>query len=155
MTRYERWLLWTSSALVGLTGVVYAWMKYVLRGDDPYAVVHHPLQPLVLKLHILAAPCLVFALGVVFTRHVVRQWSAGGSDGRTSGFGIVATVVPMVISGYLLQALSSESWLFRVAMLHVGASLLYLSGLGVHQIAAWRAARRRAARPSALSSRVS
>ena len=149
MSAFERWLLWCSTAAVAVTGIVFGWMKHFLKSDDPYAVVHHPLQPLFLKLHVLAAPVLVFALGVVYTRHVVRQWRAGRARGRPSGIGIVATLLPMVLSGYLIQTVSSESWLFRVAMLHVGASLAYLAVLLVHQAAAWRASRRPAPREAA------
>jgi len=141
VSTFEKWLLWSSTAAVALTGIAFGWMKYFVVSRDPYAVVHHPLQPLVLKLHVLSAPVLVFALGVVYTRHVVRQWRSGRARGRPSGIGIVATLLPMVLSGYLIQTVSSESWLFRVAMVHVGASLAYLAVLLVHQIAAWRQAR--------------
>ncbi|HJQ97118.1 MAG TPA: hypothetical protein VJ826_02335 [Candidatus Polarisedimenticolaceae bacterium] len=148
MSTFEKWLLWSSTAAVALTGIVFGWMKYFLTGDDPYSAIHHPLQPLVLKLHVLTAPVLVFALGVVYTRHVVRQWRSGRARGRPSGVGIVATLLPMVLSGYLIQTISSESWLFRVAMVHLAASLVYLGTLGAHQVAAWRQSRRAAPRPA-------
>jgi hypothetical protein len=151
VSTFEKWLLWSSTAAVAVTGIVFGWMKYFLATDDPYAVVHHPLQPLVLKLHVLSAPVLVFALGVVYTRHVVRQWRLGRARGRPSGIGIVTTLLPMVLSGYLIQTVSSESWLFRVAMLHVVASLAYLAVLLFHQAAAWRQARHPVPRSERLS----
>ena len=58
MTRFERWAVWVTSVLTFVTGVVYLWMKYFLVSDDPFAVVNHPLQPVVLKLHIVVAPLL-------------------------------------------------------------------------------------------------
>ena len=149
MSPFEKWLLWISTAAVAATGVGLGVLKYFVASDDPYAVVHHPLQPYLLKLHVLSAPLLVFALGVVYTRHVVRQWRAGRGRGRPSGIGIVATLLPMVLSGYLIQTVSSESWLFRVSMVHVAASLAYLAVLLVHQVAAWRGAR--AASPPRLT----
>jgi hypothetical protein len=151
VSTFEKWLLWCSTAAVALTGIVFGWMKYFLVSNDPYAVIHHPLQPLVLKLHVLSAPILVFALGVVYTRHVVRQWRSGRARGRPSGIGIVATLLPMVLSGYLIQTVSSESWLFRVAMIHVAASLLYLAVLVVHQVAAWRRPVSPVVRPSEIA----
>jgi uncharacterized membrane protein YidH (DUF202 family) len=141
LSPFERWLLWLSTAAVAVSGIALGCLKYFVRSDDPYAAVHHPLQPVMLKLHVLSAPTLVFALGVVYTRHVVRQWRAGRARGRPSGIGIVATLAPMVLSGYLIQTLSSESWLFRVSMLHGAASLAYLAVLLVHQVAAWRGER--------------
>jgi hypothetical protein len=148
---FEKWLLWCSTAAVALTGIVFGWMKYVLVSDDPYAVIHHPLQPAVLKLHVLSAPILVFALGVVYTRHVVRQWRSGRARGRPSGIGLVTTLLPMVLSGYLIQTVSSESWLFCVAMIHIAASLLYLAVLVVHQVAAWRRPVPRVVRPAEIA----
>src|SRR5262249_34490426 len=70
MTTLEKALVNLSSILVGLSGVVYAWMKYLMTTDDPYAVVNHPLQPWVLDLHLIAAPILVFSIGLIFMDHV-------------------------------------------------------------------------------------
>jgi len=141
----EKWLLWTSTAVVGVSGTVYGAMKYLLRSEDPYAVVHHPWQPFFLKLHVLSAPVLVFAVGAVFTRHVIPHWRSGGGNGRRSGIGTAATLLPMIVSGYLIQTTTSSSWVFRVAVLHMAASALYLAGVLVHETTAWRAARRRRA----------
>ena len=138
MSGFERWLLWLSTAAVALTGIAFGFLKYFTTSDDPYAVVSHPWQPALLKLHVLSAPVLVFALGVVYTRHVVRQWRSSFGRGRPSGIGIVVTLLPMVLSGYLIQTVSSASWVFRVSMIHVAASLVYLAVLVAHQIAAWR-----------------
>lgn len=146
MTPFEKWVVWISTSAVGLSGIVYGAMKYLMRSSDPYAVVHHPWQPFFLKLHVLTAPVLVFAVGAVFTRHVVKQWQSGREVGRGSGIGIVATLVPMILSGYLIQTLTSASWIFRVAVLHMAASVAYLGGLFIHEAIAWRAERRRRAK---------
>jgi len=138
LNAFEKWTLWLSTAVVGITGIVYGWMKYLMRTDDPYAVIHHPLQPLVLKVHILTAPVLVFAVGAVFTRHVVRQWTSGRPRGRLSGATLVAVLLPMVVSGYLIQTLASETWLYRIAMLHIAASAIYLATFAAHQVIARR-----------------
>ena len=77
MTRGEAWSLHLSNLLVGGTGVVYAWMRYVVEPTDPFAVVNHPQQPLVQHLHILVAPLLVFVSGVIFKHHVWARVSSG------------------------------------------------------------------------------
>ena len=133
MSTFEKWLLWSSTAAVAVTGIVFGWMKYFLATDDPYAVVHHPLQPLVLKLHVLSAPVLVFALGVVYTRHVVRQWRLGRARGRPSGIGIVTTLLPMVLSGYLIQVVTAAPLLAAAQWTHIATGVLFAVGLGVHQ----------------------
>ncbi|HZN55155.1 MAG TPA: hypothetical protein VFB67_07525 [Candidatus Polarisedimenticolaceae bacterium] len=142
MSSFEKWLLWSATAAVAATGILLGWMKYFVRSSDPYAVVHHPLQPLVLKAHVLSAPFLVFAAGVVYTRHVVRLWRTGRPAGRRSGIAILATLGPMVLSGYAIQTFTSDTWVFRAAITHIAASLLYLVGLGIHRAGAKARARR-------------
>ena len=51
-------MLHVSNLLVGGTGLVYAWMLYLVKPTDPYAVVNHPWQPQTQHLHILVAPLL-------------------------------------------------------------------------------------------------
>ena len=80
MNRFERWAVWSTSIATLVTGVVYLWMKYLLVSADPFAVVNHPWQPLVLKLHILVSPLLVFSIGLVSLRHVWRHLRSGTSD---------------------------------------------------------------------------
>jgi hypothetical protein len=131
---FERIMLWGSSLAVGVSGIVYAWMKYFMTSPDPYAVVHHPWQPFVLKLHIVSAPVLVFAVGLVFTRHIWKQWRSGLAAGRASGLSIVLTVVPMVLSGYLIQTVTQENWLFWLVAVHLTTGAAYLVGFTTHQV---------------------
>jgi hypothetical protein len=131
---FERWSVWTTSALTALTGVVYAWMKYLLTVEDPFAVVNHPLQPLVLKLHILVAPLLVFALGVIAVRHVWRHYQARVRTGRRSGILTGLVVVPMVFTGYLIQAVTQATLLEVIVWTHVGTGLVYAVGAVAHHL---------------------
>lgn len=133
MTRVEKILVWGSSILVGATGIAYGWMKYLMTSNDPFAVVHHPLQPLLLKLHLLAAPPFVFAIGVVWVRHVWRHFRSGTRRKRRSGITAALTVGPMIATGYLIQVLTPLSLLLAVALAHVGLGIVYLIGLGAHQ----------------------
>lgn len=136
MTATEKWVLWISSVLTGASGLIYAWMKYLMHGPDPYAVVHHPLQPLVLKIHILVAPVLVFSAGAIFAKHAIRHWRSGRRDGRFSGIATTLVLAPMILSGYAIQVLTSESWLFALAMIHLAIGTIYLVVLVAHRIGA-------------------
>lgn len=132
MTRFEKWSVWSTSLLTVVTGVVYFWMKYGLETSDPWAVVNHPLQPLVLKLHILVAPLLVFALGLIAVRHVWRHFRLGVPAGRRSGVTAALVAGPMVVSGYLIQGVTAPGWLRVVAWLHMGAGIAYTLALVGH-----------------------
>ena len=126
-------MLWVSSIVVGITGIVYGGMKYLMRSDDPYAAVHHPLQPWILKAHVLTAPVLVFAVGAVYTRHIVRNWRSGRAFGRRSGIVTIVVVVPMIVTGYLIQTVTMPGWLLGIAVVHIVTGLVYLATFAVHQ----------------------
>jgi hypothetical protein len=153
VTRFERWTVWVSSVTTFVTGVVYLWLKYVVVSDDPFAVVNSPWQAPVLKLHILAAPTLVFAFGLVAVRHVWRYLQRQVEAGRLSGLTSAAALIPMALTGYLIQAVTDEGWLRALAWSHIGLGLLYGVAMLFHQFSAGgrrareqRARRRRARR---------
>jgi hypothetical protein len=136
VTRFERWSVWTTSLVTIATGLVYLWMKYLLETDDPLAVVNHPWQPFVLKLHIVVAPLLTFSIGVVTLRHVWRHLKAKMQEGRRSGLRTALALGPMIVTGYLIQVITHESWLNAMAISHIGLGLLYGLALLAHQFAA-------------------
>lgn len=136
MTPFERWAVWSTSVATFVTGVIYLGMKYLLVSDDPLAIVNHPWQPAVLKLHILVAPLLIFSMGLVALRHVWRHFHSKMREGRRSGVLTVAALGPMVVSGYLLQTMTGEGWLRAMAIVHIGLGLLYGLALLAHQFAA-------------------
>ena len=133
MTRFQKWLVWTSSILVVVTGVVYGWMKYLLEPSDPWAVVNHPWQPFFLKAHILTAPILVFAFGLIAVEHVWKHFRCRVPMGRRSGIAAALAFVPMVVTGYLIQAVTHQGWLEALVWAHLLTGLLYAVGLVAHQ----------------------
>lgn len=136
MTRFERWAVWSTSVATLVTGVLFMWMKYLLVSDDPFAVVNHPWQPLMLKLHILVAPLLTFSIGLVALRHVWRHVQSGMRDGRRTGLITLVALGPMIVTGYLIQAVTHQGWLEAMAISHIALGLLYGVGLLLHQFAA-------------------
>ena len=133
MNALERFLLWSGALGTFATGAVYAWMKYVLTTDDPYAVVNHPLQPAMLKLHILCAPVLVFAIGLVFTQHIWKRWRSGRPSGRYSGLTTLLSVVPMVASGYLIQTVTGGGVLAWLIWIHLATGTAYFLMFSTHR----------------------
>jgi hypothetical protein len=93
----------SASALVGATGLVYGWMLYFGEPVDEFALVNHPQQPTLHNLHILFAPLLVFACGLLWRSHIWARIRAGFQSKRRSGIALAVLLVPMVSSGYLLQ----------------------------------------------------
>lgn len=134
MSPFERWLLHLSTLLVGGTGLVYAWMLYFVRLEDPYAVVNHPWQPQMQHLHVLLAPLLVFGVGVIWRRHVWTHWKHKVRKGFATGVTLGLTLVPMIASGYLIQTAVDDSWRKIWVGIHLTASALWLAGYLAHQV---------------------
>lgn len=136
MSRFEAWCLHLSSLLVGGTGLIYAWMIYLVKPADPYSVVNHPWQPTMQHLHILVAPLLVFAVGMIWRRHAWSHWRGRVERRRRSGVSLIFTLVPMVVSGYLIQTAVEGDWRRIWVIVHLAASGLWLLGYLIHQVPA-------------------
>lgn len=133
MTRGEARLQHVANLLVGGTGLVYAWMRYLAEPADEFAVVNHPWQPDVQHLHVLTAPLLVFASGLIWRDHVWRRVRSGFRPRRRLGLALFALLVPMIASGYLLQVATSEPWRAAYGWLHLATSLLWVAAYVAHQ----------------------
>jgi hypothetical protein len=134
MSRFEAIVLHVATALVAGTGLVYAWMLYLVEPSDPFAVVHHPWQPAVQHLHVLAAPLLVFAAGLVWRSHVWPGWKLGIRERARSGMGQALLLAPMIASGYLLQTAVDPGWRRIWIGLHLTTAGLWLLGYVAHQL---------------------
>lgn len=132
MKPFERWSVWVTSFLTVASGTGYFVTKYLMSSPDPYAVVNSPLQPLFLKLHVLTSPLLLFALGLITVRHVWRHFRSGVRWSRKSGLTAAIAVVPMVVTGYLIQVLTAAGWIRAMAIAHVVFGFLYAVGFGMH-----------------------
>ena len=134
MSRFEKWSLWASTLAVSLTGFGFTWTRYFAATDDPWAVVNHPLEPWLLKLHVISAPLFVFAVGLVTTRHILPHLRSGTPAGRRTGLVMVWTIVPMVATGYLLQVLTVPDWLLPLAVGHIVVGVVFLVGFLLHRV---------------------
>ncbi|MFV2072526.1 MAG: hypothetical protein ACC742_07725, partial [Thermoanaerobaculales bacterium] len=118
MSRAQLLFLHLANLAVGATGLVYAWMRYLVEPVDEWAIVAHPWQPLVQHLHVLAAPMLVFAVGLIWSVHVLGKLKNGRKK-RAAGIGLTALFLPMAASGYLLQVAVDPEWRQRWVLIHV------------------------------------
>jgi hypothetical protein len=133
VTRRTAWFLHLSTLLVGVSGLVFAWMLYVLEPTDPYALVSHARQPDVQHLHVLTAPLLVFGCGILWTGHIWARIRSGHQGRRRTGIALTALLAPMILSGYLLQVSVDESMRELWIVTHVATSCLWLLVYAVHQ----------------------
>lgn len=132
MTPFERWSVWLTTAGTLLTGVVYWWMKEMLTPVEPWAVINHPLQPWVLKAHILIAPLQIFSVGLITSRHIWRHFKMGVKKGRKSGLTAALSFLAVVLTGYLLQVVTAELLLRVLAWSHLVLGVAYSVGVAAH-----------------------
>jgi thiamine biosynthesis lipoprotein len=135
MTPLQRWLLHISSALLVVSGLSYAIMKYLMVGDDPYSAVSNPMQPWALSVHVLSGPLAIFAIGWIFREHI-----AGRRRSKGSGLYAAALLVPMIASGYLLEVVTHESVKQALVVVHLVCGGLYAACYVAHIVRARRMA---------------
>lgn len=142
MSRWERWSFHVLIILVSVTGVLYFWMKYLMEDGDPFSLVNHPLQSLVLDLHIMASPFLIFVVAGVIYSHVIQKLSDRNISNRRSGLAALLCFAPMVLSGYFLQV-AADPWVYRVSLLlHLLTGGIFLITYLLHQIISIRLLRK-------------
>jgi hypothetical protein len=131
----KRWAVVLNHAaclLVGLSGIAYGVMKYFLAGADPDSRAGHPWQQPMLKTHVLAAPLLVFVLGLVFSGHALSRLRSGEDPGRSSGSGLLALAAPLVLSGPLLQVLTGDAARQFTGWIHAALGVVYVLAYSAH-----------------------
>lgn len=137
LSRWEVWLLYISTAVLTITGLAYAGMHYLMEPVDAFSVVNHPWEPYMMKVHIVIAPLLVIAVGIILRGHILLKLEAQNGAGRKSGILLIPMFLLMVLSGYLLQVVHSE---FRkiVVILHFLTGMIWFGSFVAHQIASIR-----------------
>lgn len=137
ISRFEKALLVVTVILTGATGLGYACMKYLLKSSDPFSVVNHPWQPLLLSAHVLAAPALLFALGLITREHIVGKYrDPKARRGRKTGILMAWILLPMASTGYGLQVLTSRGPRQIMGWAHLGIGTLFLLLYGAHALLA-------------------
>ena len=132
MKDLERFSLHVSAVLMGVSGLLYGWLKYFHQragdfGPEPFA-----LQGWAQHAHVVTGPVLVFTLGMLMRGHVLPALRYGARRGRATGLLLVAILGPMILAGYGMQ-ICVDPGLRRVfAWIHGPSALLFLLGYGVH-----------------------
>jgi len=152
VTAAERHLFRAALAITTATGLAYWVMRDFMRPRDEFSVLGHPWQPYALAGHLLVAPVLVFALGLIARDHILEGIrSKGAIAGWRTGLGLLALAAPMVLSGYGLQVITGAELRRVVALVHLVSGLLFATLFLAHAVIAVLGRRAAAARPSPLN----
>lgn len=133
MNPFRRRALWLSTLGTAITGLIYFGMRQFLEPVNEWAVIHHPLEPWVLKAHILVAPVMVFSVGMVAWDHIWGHLRSGLPTGRKGGIVVTAVFGPLVLTGYLIQAVTHPGVLAGLSWSHLGLGIICFAFLASHR----------------------
>lgn len=132
MSKNEKWFLLLANFLTVITGLVYAWMIYLLKPVNEWDIFNHPWQKQVQALHILVVPLLLFAIGIIWKKHIQERLFRRGQARKFSGWLLILILFPMVFSGYLLQVSTEDLWRTIHGQVHLWTSLAWSLMFIVH-----------------------
>jgi hypothetical protein len=105
-----------------------------MKPADPFSVINSPIEPYMLDLHIIAAPVLVVAIGIILHSHILFKIDGGSRAARKSGITLIPLFLTMAVSGYLLQITSGTiNRIFFWA--HLGSGSLWAIVYLAHHLA--------------------
>lgn len=133
VTRFHRRFLYLTTLLAMVSGVAYFCMKRFLTPADPWAAINHPLEPWMLKIHILSAPLMLFAVGLITTQHIWRSLRSKLPTGRASGLVFTVAFVPLALGGYSIQIVTQPLALEVLAWSHLALGLACTVALVLHR----------------------
>ncbi len=140
MSRVERISLHLAALLTAATGLADGLLRWFGTRAGEFGPEPHPLLPLAQHLHVLVAPLLVFALGMLVRGHL---WAMLGRDrgGRRTGLLAAGLIAPMVLSGGAIQVATDPAWRQAFAWAHGLSAATFLLAYAVHALRSWREAR--------------
>ena len=133
MTTFERWSVWTTTAVATVSGLGFAAIKYLITPDDPFTVINHPLEPWFLKAHVLSAPLMLFAIGMIMLKHVWVHIRNRTKAGKRVGWILFVGLAPMVFSGYAIQVLAIPAWIAVLGVVHLILGAAFAMALAGHR----------------------
>ena len=132
MKRWEAWWNHAALAAVSLTGLVYGVFKYAVPSPDPDSRAGHPLQPLFMKAHVFVAPFALIGLGLLLHRHALARMRRGERQGRRTGGLILWLLLPVAISGTLIQVFVAPLAVRWTGWTHAALGLVFVIGYALH-----------------------
>jgi hypothetical protein len=124
-----------------LSGLGWILFHYFVRVKSEFGPGPSPYEPWWLKIHGAAAFGALFTFGILWALHVLKGWVSG--QRRYSGGGLVALLIVLTVTGYLLYYAGSDELRSAVSLMHwipgLALPLIYL----IHRLQVAKARRER------------
>lgn len=128
LSRGEKWFVYSAAIGVWLTGALWLFYEYFMRVEGEFGPEHSPLESLWQKLHGVWGYYAMFAIGLLWSIHVVRGWNARWR--RWSGGAMFGVALFLAISGVALYYL--QDWHDWTAIAHWAVGLAALAVFLIH-----------------------
>jgi len=118
--RFRAWIYGTITVLF-ITGVTWWALGKWGRVETDFGETAHPAASWMLRIHGAAAMLMLIVLGILVPLHVRRGWIANRN--RRSGAGLVAAMVVLTLTGWLLYYSGGENLRSASSALHTWLGL--------------------------------
>lgn len=117
---------------MAITGVGTWVLKTFFTGIDLFGPTQHPWLTYFKGAHLIFAPILLMAFGMIFEKHILKYLHLKNSKKRASGLSSLVTITLLVLSGQSLLVISEQNLLEWIGVIHLVAGILFLSAFLVH-----------------------
>jgi len=125
----RKWALYVISTGLWASGAAWLIFHYFLRKAGDFGPEANPLEPWWLKVHGAFAFGALFMLGLLWGVHILNSWASHRR--RWSGGLLVAAILVLTASGYLLYYVGGETLREVVSLAHwiigFGAPILFIA----------------------------
>jgi hypothetical protein len=128
----ERWALRLGFLLATATGLAYGYLRYFLQRSGDFGPEPHPWQSVAQHAHVLAAPLLLFALGIATRGHVQGMLQHGVTRGRRTGLLMAWLGAPLVLGGYAIQVVTGAGLRAWLGWIHAAISVVFVFAFTWH-----------------------
>ncbi len=113
-----------------ITGLGWLLLHRFFRRAGEFGLVPHPLEPWAQRLHGASAFAALCLLGALWVAHVLPAWRRKSRP--LSGIAVLATLLALAVTGYVLYYMGSEDARARVAVVHWVIGLAAVAPLLIH-----------------------
>lgn len=110
------YLLLALTALLLASGLAWLVLDTAFAVEGEFGPAKHPLQAWMLRAHGAFAMAMLVAFGSLLPSHVRPLWSARRN--RSAGVALLALMLGLTLTGYLLYYLGDEAWRVLTTRIH-------------------------------------
>ena len=125
-----RWFLYAVFLLLEGSGIFWIILRYFYAKKGEFGIEYSSAQPLVLSIHGALAMISLVVIGAIIPTHAYLAWKA--KKNVTSGYGLSAILVFLIISGYLLYYVGNAEVREWTSLLHWVVGIILVPIISLH-----------------------